>query len=814
MFKSVETVLTDAPFVDTMVYNLKLLALNCVIKNEEVALKNETSRSHREAALYVRCCDGDVTFNDFDYYPKNILETAGITPDIITDCANDKNNIPEDFRDALVALMVEKTKEDYVERNPYYRMLQGLPNLGDPGIEVEEDWLPVGINYIPGKKLHELDQEVLISMDNAGTLKAIYDLYPEAKYIDYMGSFSVDSYTARKANNFDLLYVPTVDNETIRSKFIMTYNKNRAYTLRRVYSEAYKFNSDYYDSFITVYMLIMTMIDMVDNISEFIIHKEIFDSRCIRHLFASYGIPYYSEIPAKYQLKLIKNIHKLIKYKSTKQNMEDICALFGYDNVQIFKFYLLKNRLLDKDGNYVFATKETTDLETGETVQVEDQTKEYELKFVKVPIDDQPDEYIKQLEDHITYDTITYSDYYWDGGEDHETIKNQHLEAEFGYRRVKYISIDTITDSSELSFGMPYFLSMLYDTVKLEENLLMYIPYLNRAHYFRLTDIFCYLFSLTNFYMGATDHLYIPQYVRLDKKNEYYVEDVVPEIKHDELNDTYSISNMDAISNHNKYITAFNFRPDIEYLNNYFLEHHVTKKELGIIDFQMPVNNIVRYETLLQVFNTNKGVYDHVVEKLRTSTTKHEYDIYKTIYDHMMIDEFTLDYFLLPDGTLPATYTDYLRNRDTILYLSLKEISSIEDLETRRKEIDTIVGNVLYAMDEYIDTDEYKFLFNYMPTVSAEFIKKYIIKVIDIFKSYKIQLYDVNSLYNFSSKSGGPNGNYIRVLEQFDDVIVHTRAVDGIRVDDNAVPDVTTTLKEHMKIEESVLVTIYKNKEN
>ena len=607
MFKSVEMILTDAPFVDTLIYNLKTLALNCVIKNEEEALAAETSSSFYAASLYIKCCNGTAGFDDFSYYPKEILDMTGLPPDILIDCANNKNNIPEGYRDSVVANMRDYYISNYVETNNYYRMLQGLPDIGDPGITVEEYWLPEGITYIPGTKLHELSQEILVSMDNSGTLQEIYDMYPKAKYIDHMGAFSVDSVTARQANNFDLLYVPTIENYSIRNKFINTYNKNREYTLRRVYSDAYKFESDYYDSFITVYILIMTIIDMVDNINEFIINKEIFDSRCIRHMFESYGLPYYSDIPDKYQIKIIKNLNTLIKYKSSTLNMEDICSIFGYDNVQIFKFYLLKHRMLDKDGNYVFATKEVTDPVTGETTQVEDQTQEYELKFVKVPIGDQPDEYIKQMEDHISYDVVTLSDYYWDGGEDHEAIRNEHLEADFGYKRVKYISIDTITDVSELAFGMPYFLSMLYDTIKLEENLLLYIPYLNRGHYFRFTDIFCYLFAMTHFYLGAEDTIYIPQYVRLDENLEYYIEDVKPEIYHDELNDTYTITNMDEISNFNQYITAFNFRPDIDYLNQYFEENHVTKKDLGIVDFQMPVNNIVRYENLLEIFNTNKG---------------------------------------------------------------------------------------------------------------------------------------------------------------------------------------------------------------
>lgn len=810
MFKSVEMILTDAPFVDTLLYNLKLLALNCVIKNEENALAAETSSSFTSGNLYIKCYNRTANFEDFSSFPKEILEMTSLPPDILTDCVNNKNNIPEDIRPSVVSNMIDYYIENYVEQNNYYRMLQGLPNIGDPGIEVEDYWLPEGITCNSGTKLHELSREILVSMDNNGSLAEIYDMYPSAKYINYMGSYSVDPAIARQANNFELLYVTAIDNSEIRNKFINTYARNREYTIKRVYSEAYKFQSDYYDSFITVYILLSTIIDMIDNISEFIINKDIFDSRCIRHMFESYGLPYYSDIPEKYQLKILKNINTLIKYKSSTQNMKDICAIFGYNNIQVFKFYLLKHRMLDKDGNYIFATKEVSDPVTGEVTEVEDPTKEYELKFVKVPIEEQPDEYIKQMEDHISYDVVTLSDYYWDGGEDHEAIKNQHLEADFGFKRVKYISIDTITDNAELAFGMPYFLSMLYDTVKLEENLLLYIPYLNRGHYFRLTDVFCYLFAMTHFYLGAEDTIYIPQYVRLDENLEYYIEDIKPEIYHDEENDTYTVSNMDKISNYNKYITAFNLRPDTEYLNQYFLDNHVTKKELGIIDFQMPIYNIVRYDNLLDIFNTNKGVYEHVVEKLRTAENKREYDIYKTIYNHMMIDEFTLDYFILEDGTFPDTYTEYLRHRDTILYLSLKEVSAIEDMDSRRKEIDTIVGNVLYAIDDYINTDEYRFLFSYMPTISADFIKKYIIKIIDIFKSYKVQLYDVNNLYNFTSKS---DGNYVHIIEQLKDIWLRTKYRDFVNIDDNVIIDTNTTLKEHIGFGESVLITLYKEGE-
>ena len=812
MFRSVDMILTDAPFVDTLMYNLKTLALNCVIKDEEAALAAETKRSVKNANVYIKCRDDTIKYDELTYN-REVLEQTSLPSELIIECLANPTKIPEEYRSELRNSMKEWYIEHYEELNSYYRMLMGLPPVDSPGIIVEDWMIPEGISVVPGTKLHELSQEVLITMDNTGILSQIYDSNTDAKYIEYMGAYTISPYEARTANNFDLLYVAEIDNESIRSRFIDMYNKNRDYVLRRVYSEAYKFESDYYNKFIMLYIVLSTMIDILSTINEFIINKEIFDSRCIRHMFESYGIPYYSEIPTKYQLKLLKNIHKLIKYKSSIQNMQDICALFGYDNIQIFKFYILKHRKLDNDGNYVFATKEVEDFETGEIKEVEDPTKEYDISFVKVPIDEQPDEYIKHMQDHITYDVVTYADYYWDGGRDHQEIKNEHLESAFGYKRTKYISIDTVTNSKELSFGMPYFLSMLYDTVKLEENLLLYIPFLNRGHYFRLTDVFCYLFAMTSFYSGLSDDIYIKQYVRLDDDNEYYVEDVKVQVDYDEMSETYSIGNMDEISNGNKYITAFNFRPDIEYLNKYFADHYVTKKDLGIADFQTPINNIVRYENLLSIFNTNKGIYDYVTDKLVTCTTKYERDIFKTIYRHMMIDEFKLDYFLQPDGTMPSTYTEYLRYRDTILYLSLKEVSSIADLETRRKEIDTIVGNVIYSVNDYIDTDEYRFLFNYMPTVSAEFVKKYIIKVIDIFKSYKLQLYDINSTYEFGSKGGGADNNRIQILEQFSDIKVKFKAKDMIEIKDETQQDVDVHFSEHIGFEDTAIISLYYEEE-
>ena len=47
--------------------------------------------------------------------------------------------------------------------------------------------------------------------------------------------------------------------------------------------------------------------------------------------------------------------HKNGKYKSTAKCMVEICSLFGFDSVNIFKYYMLKDRNIDPITNeYVF----------------------------------------------------------------------------------------------------------------------------------------------------------------------------------------------------------------------------------------------------------------------------------------------------------------------------------------------------------------------------------------------------------------------------------------------------------------------------
>ena len=338
---------TDNPYIDLIVNCVKILGMNAVIKNENQALHYEDARSATLAAQYIKFKEGNWNYiKDGDY-----------------------------------------SEFSYMEWNSYYRMLNGLPpayTLNDENAyfnatgfdnSIYED---IGCAYVipelyekyfidvgqydekfKGRYLHELDSEELAIISVKGgildQIKADYAEDSHYQYIYHLGDKRVDFYTARKANNFTLLYLPKLDTfDIIENKFKRMYDRNRKYTMSTVYSEAYRFMSYHYDAFIQILIIIQTMVDMISEVQEYIINKDVFDSRTIRYLFESYGIAYYKEIPTKYQIRIIKNVNRLLKYKSSNMNITDILELFDDDTITVFTYYLMKIKRIHRDNFYYY----------------------------------------------------------------------------------------------------------------------------------------------------------------------------------------------------------------------------------------------------------------------------------------------------------------------------------------------------------------------------------------------------------------------------------------------------------------------------
>ena len=384
---NMDKVFTDYPFVDVLVYYVKQLGMNCIVKSETEATNNETQRTEFMGDLYIQSVEGTADWRLYDY-SVDVLARAGVPSNYFKRAVEDPIYIPEDYRDKARDEAAKVFITNYVEENNYYRKITGLPNLGAEGLLVPEDLRidNIGIDYkIP---LHEMDDATISELEERGIWDNILARYTEDDYayLKYIKS-NIDIYKARKATEFQLLWLPSIDNSVVKEKFERRFNVNRAFAITTIYSEAHRFDSKYYDAWLTIFIIIQTMIDLISEVQDHIINLDVFDERCVRYIFMSHGVPYYDEIPLIYQVRMMRRLHELLKYKSTAKCMVDICSIFGFDDLRIFKYYLLRDRKVDKDtGEYVFNYKVKQVLDTDQKVDVANETlTNFASNGIKIP---------------------------------------------------------------------------------------------------------------------------------------------------------------------------------------------------------------------------------------------------------------------------------------------------------------------------------------------------------------------------------------------------------------------------------------------
>lgn len=261
---------------------------------------------------------------------------------------------------------------NFNELNEYYRKITGKPPLEDWGIPVRdyEEYLPEGFEY-SGTFIHEIGAEACKELENCGVLDIIKNDYPKATYLNYLTA-GLSSYECRKASDFMILWSPEeYCDELLLRKFRNMYSERRKFFIKSVYNSSMTLESEHYHATMQIYLLIMVMVDMLAEVQTHIIKKDLLDRRCVEYIFSMYGVPYYHEIPFKFQKRICYNIHKLIKYKACTDNFTAIKEVFDSDNIDFFKYYLFKVNKKDIDGNLLWeGNKVTKSRYNNEYVQV------------------------------------------------------------------------------------------------------------------------------------------------------------------------------------------------------------------------------------------------------------------------------------------------------------------------------------------------------------------------------------------------------------------------------------------------------------
>lgn len=700
----------NIPLLDNVVHYLKRLATECIIKNPYQSELKESLDSRKNYDLYKMCYIGTARYTFFDYDYEDLIQTS-VSPTDMYDILEDKMKANSKIQDELLEVKKKEIIENYVETNDYYRMLNGQPDVNDlDEILVSEEYLTdddlVAINpYIP---IHLMTIQQQDFLNSVGITDIYIQKYPNKKYLKFLGSKKIDIFTARNTAPFGMLYMP-IDGIPVEvySRWQEKYNINRVFTIKTIYDhEAFIDENDHYDDFIAMFIVIQTMVDIISELPDFIIKRDIFDLGMIRLILKSYDVDYFSNIPLNYQQAIVRNINKLVEFKSTSQSIVNICSLFGCDNIEVFKYYLFKTRKLDDDGNFIFNENELDN---------------YQFKFIKCPIDGNIDDYIHDKGKYLIYDDVTLGDKWWDGGLDHEKVEKAIMEQEFNYLQSKYYSVDCVFSMTEILFKLVYFYNMFFDDVFSEELLRVRLFNISNRFSFKLVDVFCYLFGLGYVYYGLEDTITFDQSKIL-------------------------------------YVKGFDFDVDMDQLNEWVYErtqHLKDLKILGVDKFKTfeEGERILTFKQLSDIFLNNKDIYEHVVHEMLTADNKRIYDLYKKMFDSMMINELSSKFFEKKNGEVASSFTDFLKDRDSILYESLIGIKQLENPEDRQQMASTMIDDVIYVLEhQYLTDKAFEKIYKCFPTADADSIIVYIKEMVDFFKSYKMQLDQINIIYLLDDK--------------------------------------------------------------
>lgn len=353
--------------------------------------------------------------------------------------------------------LARRTLPKYEEKNEYHRMLYGMPpknchpryNLDFPVDPSDEDSEILPLYLQPMKNRY--------AAERAGYLDEWIEISKTDKtyeYVKYMTNKRIHPFVSRLANRYELLYVPESDIDTLERDFREVYEECTNFMILRYYSEAYRNQYEYYEGFIGLAILFMTLQRMHSKYLEADITRDFYDLDSIRIVYEAYSVPFFESIPVDYHKDIVKAINRLISYKGSNTVFFNLFALFDYDTLSIYQYYLMKQHKTDENGNPLFVRDESGNL---------DNRQMFDIKFVKGDIGDNPYKYIVDSNNDINYYGVTAADPFWLNDAD---LLDKVYNSEYNFIETKYIGVQLVFSLTRFLFETSYFMRMLMDNRK------------------------------------------------------------------------------------------------------------------------------------------------------------------------------------------------------------------------------------------------------------------------------------------------------------------------------------------------------------
>lgn len=602
-------------FLETLYNDLMVISKTLVVKRADLAKAGETADTAKAFEVYLACVLGTRYFYTFAKYDKDILEKY-VSKDILGACLKDTSQIPNAVRDAIVADQAARTIENYVERNPYYRVLMGLPYLND------HNWIYIKDNKsLPDNiPVHQYSIEQVSYMETHGILDQLKKDHSDKKYLWYLGSNSIDLITARLAKPFEILRIDTPANSNTKEMFENEYYMARRYVMATMYNNKLFAMKELYDPIMgTIILCLAIRNTMVPTEAAYLNFEEILNA-----ILESYGLlQFFERLPFTYKKRLVMALDHILQNKGTDGVLLDLTKIFTYDNMTINRYHLMKTHATDDDGNVLF----TGNLD-----------KDYDLSFVKADVRDREIDY---TEDNIIgYDTIVNNDYLWQLDKDEvESLRSE----DFNTYMSKYIDIEAAYDLSALTFEVCYFINLLLDSRDNLARVRCTNMYSSTGYTNCYTMIIFLLAGLAKRSGFDGNIIYEPAHIAEILKFNF--NDVSEELK--------------------------------KVIDSYELQIDVNQTLLGDYGFVLDKpSGLENQNTMVDIYLKNKELYDAIVQEMQRTNDYRQYIALSNAKDMLFISSAERKSFKKSDGEPANTYMEMLEDLDPKL---ANKINNCED---------------------------------------------------------------------------------------------------------------------------------------
>jgi hypothetical protein len=434
------------------------------VKDINTATSYETTDIRDEAEMWMAAKEENDTYITYKNYWKPYM-----FQEIVSTCSlkniqywmEHPRNVPANFRENLLTKGRAAFLESYVEKNDYYRMLNGLPPIDTP--ESEYVYLSEAMRNqlnASDEPLHQLSD--LIQNDFMGTdeYQQLLADNPDKTYLKYLGLYKIDVYTARKAKDFDIIRYSlnrSDINPNLLDTFASLYADYREYVMVTLYNSHLEGVYTGYREFMGLLIKMFTLLQVCNRCVESVNDRKYLDDSVLHIILSMYDIPSDLIMTKEVRRNLAINLLKLVKEKGTMDVYYDLITILGYDDVVVSKLMLMKGQKFDKNNNY---STSSTDVEP---------------YFIKLDLKESDPYEAITSDNAVRYDYHTIVDddpTWWDLEDTRKILK----ESNYSIADSKYIIIEATINQMKYLFESVYFTRLIIDNKSFTDEFMVEIP--------------------------------------------------------------------------------------------------------------------------------------------------------------------------------------------------------------------------------------------------------------------------------------------------------------------------------------------------